>query len=258
MKVVCEDCGKIVPAVDMDLGTGLAKCRSCDSAFELRGAIRRGASGTGRPRLRDPEGTGEGEAGEADEEAETEPGPGAKPEVPVPEGYRLEALPRGVRIEWKWFGLAGILLVPFMLFWNGFMVVWHGIALATGMWFLSLAGLLHTAVGFGLAYVTLALLFNRTSVEIERGVLRIANGPLPWPGNRELDASRVRQLYVKRVEQRTKHGPVSRYEVHAVLVDDTHLALVTGLDSHPRARFLEQELERALAIEDREVAEEHR
>ena len=101
------------------------------------------------------------------------------------------------------------------------------------------------------------MFLNRTTVEVERGSFKIASGPIPWWGGKTLDASRLRQLYVKKVPHRTKHGYVDRYEVHAVMVDDTHQAILEGLDNQQQARFLEQEIERCLAIEDTPVAGEH-
>jgi len=43
--------------------------------------------------------------------------------------------------------------VFFCLGWDGFLIVWHGIAIASLMWFMSLFALIHTTVGIVLTYI---------------------------------------------------------------------------------------------------------
>ena len=46
-----------------------------------------------------------------------------------------------LEIRRRWFTAAVLFLVFFCVFWNGFMIVWHGMAFASGAWFMSLFGL---------------------------------------------------------------------------------------------------------------------
>ena len=59
----------------------------------------------------------------------------------------------------------------FTLFWNGFMIVWYGIALSNllrGGWLMAAFGLLHLGVGLYLIYAILFSLFGKTKLTIDR------------------------------------------------------------------------------------------
>lgn len=136
------------------------------------------------------------------------------------------------------------------------MIAWHALALSMGAWFMSLFGLVHTAVGIGLLYYTLAGFLNTTSIRVGRGSMNIRIGPIPWPGNKTLDTFDLEQFFCTEKIQHGKNGPNYSYEVHAVDKHNVQKSIVTGLGDANQALYLEQELERFLDIEDQPVAGE--
>jgi len=119
------------------------------------------------------------------------------------------------------------------------------------MWPMSLFGLLHTAVGIGMAYYTLAGLLNQTMIQVKAGELMIRHYPLPWWSNKRIQALDVKQIYTREKVSRSKQGSVDyTYEVHAILDDATKEKLVGGLKEPELALYIEQTLEKHLGIRD--------
>ena len=133
------------------------------------------------------------------------------------------------------------------------MLFWFGTAIARGIWPMAAFGTLHGAVGIGLSYYVLAGYINRTVIKVNRNMLTIKHGPLPWFGNKQLHSHDLAQLYCKECMHRHKNSSSCTYEVHAILKDGQHAKLVTGLDESEQALYLEQEIERFLRIEDQPV-----
>ena len=147
-------------------------------------------------------------------------------------------------------------LLFFTIFWNGFMIVWHTIALSQGMWFMSLFGIIHTAVGIGLAYTVVAMFINSTAIRCQSGTIQIQHGPLPWKGNKTLNTADLQQLYVTKKVSHGKNGTSVTYNLEAVLKDNQRETLPKSLTDPDQALFIEQEIEQLLKIHDRPVAGE--
>ncbi|MFT4175727.1 MAG: hypothetical protein QM627_03650 [Luteolibacter sp.] len=180
-----------------------------------------------------------------------------RPEVGLPKKMTLVDLGNILEITRKWRGAAAYVLIPFTLFWNGFMVVWHTISLSQGIWTMSLFGLLHTGVGLFLIYLVLAKLFNTTVVRVKMGRLTVNSGPIPWPGSKNLDASEVTQLFCKEKVTHNKNGSTTKYTVEAILKGHRTETLVSDLETYEQALFIEQQLEKHLKIMDAKVTGEH-
>ncbi len=157
----------------------------------------------------------------------------------------------------SWRNLSAWVLLFFALFWNGFLIVWHGIALSTGAWSMSVFGLIHTGVGLFLIYYVAALFLNSTVIRASPRSLESKSGPLPWKGDRQLDAGTVSQLYCKEEIHRSKNRSSASYQVDAVLPGNRRETLVWGLPEADHALFIEQQLERHLRLADVPVAGEH-
>lgn len=177
--------------------------------------------------------------------------------TPAPERWKVEDGVLAFSASWRWFDLKGLFLIPFMLFWNGIlfamaMGVSEGLKHPERLLF----GLAvpHVWVGLGLLYSTLANLLNSTRVSVRDGELRVSKGPLPWLGNRRVGGGELTQIFV--VEKRGGKGAPS-YELCASTREGKKIALLSGIDSHDKALFLEHRVERALGIEDRAVVGEH-
>jgi hypothetical protein len=179
-----------------------------------------------------------------------------RPQVPLPKRVQVQDFGHSFEISRRWFSPMFLFLAVFCVFWNGFMLVWHGIALASGAWFMSLFGLLHTAVGLGLLYFTVAGFINATVICVAQGMIDVRHGPLPWPGNKSLSVHDVSQLYCRETVQHNKNGTQCTYEVMVLRQDNVRETLVKGLTDADQALYIEQELERHLRIQDQPVAGE--
>jgi hypothetical protein len=107
----------------------------------------------------------------------------------------------------------------------------------------------HLAAGVGITYFTIAVLANRTVVTVAGNDLRIRHRPVPWRGNRNVDASTIIQLHCDQVISNSNRGSTPwSYRVNALLKDERRLRLLSGLDKD-QALFYEQKLEEWLGIE---------
>lgn len=229
--VTCPSCGTGLPPSAVSSALQAARCPTCAALVDLGGP---GSKLVPREERR------------------------AALAVPIPEKWKVDEGPRALTARWGWFSWSAVIMVPFTLFWNGILVgMAFGVTEGGQHPERLLIGLAvpHVWVGLGLAYGTLASFVNSTTVRAADGALTVRKGPLPWLGNRHLAVDELKQLFV--VEQRGNRGRVS-YDVCAVLRDGRKQALVTGLDSADKARFLETRLEQLLDIQDQPVEGELR
>lgn len=173
--------------------------------------------------------------------------------VALPKGMTLEQTLHGIQITRAWFTPAAIGLLLFCVLWDGFLVFWYITVTQTGAPDIAkLLPVVHVLVGLFLSYFAAASFVNRTRVTVERGVLNIRHAPLPWPGPRGLGTVQIRQLFCKRHVSRSKNGLRISWQLWAVTDTDARRKLLSGLELD-QALYLEQELEKALGIQDRPV-----
>jgi hypothetical protein len=225
--MLCPRCGSAIPADDMNLANLVAKCRRCHEAFSFADQV----SATGKP------------------------APAAAPpqRVPRPPGLWVEEDGDHRCLVRRWFAPGLLFLVFFCIAWDGFLVFWYSMALtadAPWMWIAVLFPIAHVAVGVGLTYGTVAGLFNSTVVEVHNGRLLVCHGPLPWPGNRDLDALEVRQLYCTEAQQWTRQSGTTSwpYALNAVLADGRTVPLLSDVQDKMMALFYKQQLEDWLCL----------
>jgi hypothetical protein len=229
MELNCKKCGAPIQSEDINLDLGMARCTHCGTVFSLKGL----------PQERAP-----------DKPTTNYP----RAAVAMPKRIEIFDSGDGLRIQYHWFSPKYIFMIIFTVFWNGFMLVWHGIALSSGAWFMSLFGLLHTAVGLGLGYSTLAGFLNTTTIWVGLDFLEIRHHPLPWPGSKRLLAEEIEQIYCKENVSQSRNGGASySYEVYAILRNAAKEKLLGGLNEVEQALYIEQELERYMRIQDRPV-----
>jgi hypothetical protein len=224
VELKCKNCGSALSPEDISPQLAAARCGHCNALFAIPQA-----------------------------------GPQviARPDVPLPKGFLLERGMDSVTITRRWFGPLAFILLFFALFWNGFMIVWHAIALGTGMWVMSAFGLIHTGIGLFLVYYVLALFLNSTVIRATPFELVVSTGPLPWKGNKRIAADQVEQLFCKERISHGKNGSSANYRIEAVLRGNVRETLVTGFSDPDQALFVEQEIERHLKIADVPVAGEY-
>ena len=174
--------------------------------------------------------------------------------APMPENITVEQQADGLRLSYRWFSGKFVFLAIFCCAWDGFLVFWYSIALTqSGDLMMIIFPVMHVAVGVGLTYYTLAGFYNRTIVTVGRGRLSIQHRPIPWFGNRTLQAAEISQLYTEQLTTRGKNGPRISFQLSAVSQENRKIRLLTGLDSPDSARFIERQVEDWLGIKDRRV-----
>src|SRR5688572_9753133 len=236
MQISCKSCAKPIPADDINLDSGLAKCRGCHAVFEFAAQVKERSAPPRAP-------------------------------VPLPKNMSMAEGPSSLTIvrRWKFTPLLGFMMV-FAGFWNlivsvfvfaplfGDGATWEGTDQKVSPAFMWLFLTPFILIGFGSGYATLALLLNRTRVSIEGMRLTVKHGPIPWFGNHVLDAAEISQLYCTQyVSHKSNNQEVHRMCVNALMSDGARIELVKGLEDAGQAFYLEQEIERHLAIEPRPV-----
>jgi hypothetical protein len=195
--------------------------------------------------------------------AQPELKPAIRPKAALPPRFKVEEDGQTTRIEWRWFNpLVHLFLAFFCVAWDGFLVVWYGIAFfaakdsSPASVIMMVFPIAHVAVGVGLTYFTLAGFVNRTRVSVSRNQLTIRHGPLPWKGNLELPGKQFTQLYGEEIISRGKNGPTITYNLLALDREGQKVKLLSGLTDKDQVLYLEQTMERRLGIEDAAVAGE--
>jgi hypothetical protein len=192
-------------------------------------------------------------------------------EIGLPERMELHRHGSYIEIVRRWFSGTTILLTAFVVFWDGFLIMWYSIVPKDASLMFRLFPLIHVAVGVGLTYSVIAGWFNRTYIYVGHRRIAVRNRPhphfggkavtvrhrpIPWLGNKVIPADDVKQLYSKEKTQRSRNGTTIRFEVQIITRGGKNTKLVGGLESREQALFIEQEIENYLGIKDAPVKAE--
>ena len=231
MKLFCPDCGHLIPAGDVNIGTGLAKCAKCNSVFNIAQRM-----------------TTQGDvAGLREKEL-----------LPQPPEMRVEELGLDWRIRWRWFNVGYIGLLVFCIAWDSFLIFWYKMAFTSSHvpWIMVVFPVGHVAVGVGLTYAVLCGFLNTTTIERSGYEIRLTNGPIPTLGNRRISVHDIVQLFCERTQSKSRNnGTQETYTLLAVMRDGSRIKLLSN-KSAGHVKFLEREIERRLGLKDQPVAGE--
>lgn len=237
MQLSCPSCAALIDASNIDLPSGMAKCALCHSVFPFRDAMTPVTLSSSMSQ-------------------------DAREEVGLPDRFQIE---RGdpLVISWPWRSADGGLQVAFMsiflVFWFGFLLVWNGIALASGAYGMMIFSLFHVVIGVVVGVSMLRTMLNTTTITVARSRLTIDIGPVPAAGKLNVASSSIEQLFVVSREHRGKRGRRwHTFDVMARTKDGREQKIVAALGSERQAWFLEQQLEKKLGLVDRPVTGEHR
>ncbi|MEM7168264.1 MAG: hypothetical protein AAF581_22650 [Planctomycetota bacterium] len=233
IELKCRNCGGQLRREDTSVKLEFVRCAHCEALFAIDPEPEPGKKGKKGARR--------------DRSFKT------KPVVPMPRGFMVHRGQDRLKITRRWFGPRVIFLVAVTVLWTGFGLVWNGGALARGEWVFSLAGAAYVAVGLGLAYFSLAGIFNTTEIVVANGRIGVRHGPIPWLGNISLRAAKPKQLYAKRKLRRHQHGADESFEIYVITTSGRHTRILRGLPTIKQAVFIEQQIEGFLDIEDRPV-----
>lgn len=231
LQLACKSCGKPVPAEDVNLDKALAKCRICHAVFDIADMVGR--------KVRD----------EADDL------------VPKPRSFTVENWGPELVLSWRWYSHGIWIAIPFLVIWNGFLVVWYAAAVAglsddkaePTAWFMLLFPVLHVAIGVGGIYAVLCGFFNRTVIRVSGGELSVRHGPIPYPGNRQILTADIKQLFCTETIHRGKRSSRTTYNLLVKVKEGDKITLLSGLDDLDQGLYVEQQIERHLNIQDKRV-----
>jgi hypothetical protein len=226
MRLSCPDCGKQIPAADVNLELALAKCAACDAVFEFLDRVERVL-----PPLKN---------------------------TPPPKRVQVERIGPDLILTRRWWTWSVCGLIVFCVFWDGFLVIWYSAvinALVNGQ--MGAAAILplvfpviHVSLGAWLTYACLAMLLNRSVIEASKSDLSIRHGPLPWPGNRVLGSDEIEHVFCTDNERRLTGNRSQKdgYGVWLRLTDGKKAPVVRGLAEPDEACYIAQTLASHLGV----------
>ncbi len=239
MQLTCPKCQAAIPPANINIGAALANCPACGEVFGFAQQVPNAA----------PAGWGIADA--------TAPPELPKPEVAMPRSFHLRQEYDTLVITRDWLTWTAIPILLFCCVWDGFLIFWYSIGIANNApLMMFLFPLIHVAVGVALTYTGLAHLFNHTDIRISAQTLSVRHYPLPWGGNRDIPVSTIEQLFCAQKYSRTRSGTSITYTVNVIFHGGERLELLPGLEQPAHARFIEQEVELRLGLQDRPVAGE--
>ncbi len=174
---------------------------------------------------------------------------------PLPSLDRIAIKREGDRLtlRWQWRTWIAFVLIPFALFWNGLLLIMTiGIVSTFDLWPLLFLSLFY-GVGLFLLYFCAALLVNGTTITVERGVIAVTHGPLPWKTPATVPVDDIEQFYVKEKIQRGKDNTSVQYSLELIRKSGVNVTLLSGEYDADIPRTIERLLETHLNIADRPV-----
>lgn len=181
--------------------------------------------------------------------------------VAMPSSFSMEERRNQLVISRRWFSLRKL---PAVIACGILLVVLISAFLSEpvpGLPPMTIVTLLMGAIYLFFLYKVLADLFNFTEFCINRSMVSVKHGPFWWPGNREVSTRSIDQLYCEEEISTVRVNGHRREKItYTVMLIDAktreRLKLVSGIAEPEHARFIEQEIERFLGIEDRPVSGE--
>ncbi len=146
----------------------------------------------------------------------------------------------------------------FSLFWNGFLTVFTLFASfvsrsdPTAYFMLAMSGLFWL-VGIYLFYYGLSGIVKRTTTIVDAEGLRVTHRPLPWPGNRQIPAEQLTDIFVSRTSSHKgkSGGRQNTFGLHAVLGSGRKETLVDGYANEGEALRVSELLKQRLRFHER-------
>ena len=170
-------------------------------------------------------------------------------QIIMPRGFKVETGAGHYRLIETWFRGASVILTILSAFWNvGLIFYFLKLLQAQRLPVLAILVFIPFAlIGLCLLYWSAAAILNRTYYEISVDEFRIRHQPIPWFGACQLRPSAIQQIYLKELEEKTKHGePI--YALRALMLNGDAIDLIPGETDKARGLFLETVLERQLGI----------
>lgn len=119
--------------------------------------------------------------------------------------------------------------------------------------------LIFPVAGLVMAYITLALWFNKTTIKLNMDTLEVVKGPLPWKGGRKtFRTNNIQQCWIEMYSNGSINDvPIYVFRLMAFRLRGGPVAIETGMKNYQDARILEQWLENHLNIQDKTMQGEY-
>ena len=181
-----------------------------------------------------------------------------KIEYEMPRGIEIREEFGELIIERKWYTIAAPALAFFCVIWDGMTFNFLRIIISHKQWFglFFLSG--HLAAGLFLTYLCISMFINKTKIRVSSLDIEITVYPLPWGRKKKLNSYDFKQFYTKEHLSRTKNGVKVTYELYGIVENGTRFKLLKGIESLEQVKYIEQQIEKYLNIEDEYVSDEKR
>ncbi len=168
------------------------------------------------------------------------------PSPTIPEGLDLMHEGDGIVIRKTWLTWKVAPLAIFAVFWDGFIVFFYYQILSKPHPLVAvLFPLIHAAVGAGLTYYVVASLVNKTDIQISSTGVRVATGPVPWFGNKEVGIDEITDIVVR---ERTGNRGARTFAVMYADRSRRERSLAPAYSQSDQARFVAQTVRDTLGL----------
>jgi len=169
-------------------------------------------------------------------------------DIGLPDKMNITQQYDSMTITRNWFGWEVIFMSLFAVVWNS--VIFNNYSSLEGEESLPW---IHILAGVVVSYYAITGWFNKTDIHVTKQHIQISHKPLPWIGNKKIDVNDIKQLYGKEKVSRSSNSSSVTYEVHVILNRGTDTKLLSGLTTSEQALYVEQEIEKYLAIKNKPV-----
>jgi hypothetical protein len=245
----CPNCDYAVPSEHINIDRMVAVCPTCDTIFRFGGG---------------------GDEMTAIPITDTSAGASQSSRIAKPKGKRKarklrsssrikvydDTVTGGIEIHQRHWNSGAIFLTFFVIFWDGFLIMWYTIAFRTGEWVMAAFASIHALVGVVLTYWLLSSYLNKTRIAITSEQVKVTTSPVFVHAPRTFDSESIDQVYVRRTNYQVNGS--YHYEVMVSLFGEGNRKLSGGFQEYEDAAYIEQEVEAYLGIEDHPVTGEAR
>jgi len=224
MRVKCEKCGAEIGAENINIQEMTAVCSKCNNVFKINNIA---------------------------EEKE-------KIDYELPKGVEIREEFGELIIERKWYTVAAFLLVFFCIIWDVPIFIVTGTVLYDKQLIGLLSLTIPLVVGISITYLCIALFINKTKIRVSRFDVDITVYPIPFGKRKVFDRRNFKQFYTKENRRYSKRTVSISYDLYGIDKNGKRIELLVGMHSLEQVKYIEQQIEKYLNIDDEYVAEEKR
>ena len=176
-------------------------------------------------------------------------------DMTLPKGFELNYFDEYMQITRVWHSFKTFFVLTGALIFNGVWITngFFELLFSDRELLLKLFCLVFIVIGLGLIYLTITTWLNKTQIYVSKDAIEIKHKPIPWPGNKRIETSNIKQLFVKKISRNSSNNRTTyTFNVLGVTSENKQFKLITGLERHQHAHFIERKIEDYLNIENKE------